>query len=73
MYVNLLQTRAEGQKVIAVIRAEGGGVQIEGDIAPRLREVIEIARGKVKGDEAFLRALEREFSGAYLRAKFIKD
>jgi hypothetical protein len=75
MHVDLWANTKGQTRVMAVIRAAGGQVQVEEKepVPPRIRQDIEKQRQRLPGDEAFLKSLPVEFSGTYYRAQFVKE
>lgn len=74
MYVNLLSYTSGTKKVLAVIRAEGGELQVEGTLAPRIMETLDGEFQNFEGDgDAFLKHLPMVFSGTYTRAELVKE
>ena len=76
MRVDLWAFTGKKNRIMAVIRAEGGQVQIEEKepVPPALRQDIEAQRRRIPGnDEQFLKSLELELSGSYYRAQYFMD
>jgi hypothetical protein len=73
MHVELWANTKGTSRVIAIIRAESGGLQIETKepVPPAILKDIEQQRQRLSGDEEFLKFLPVEFSGTYYRATLI--
>ena len=74
MHVNLHDYKEFGKvKTLAVIRMDGGQLQVDRPLPPFIQQELEDQRDRMvgKGDEAFLRSLPRVFSGSYTRAQFV--
>jgi len=71
MYVKLLDYTKRPPGVLATIRVDHGQLIIEGTVPPAIKSQIEMVKARSSGESLFLRSLLTEFSGSYLRAKFI--
>lgn len=75
MYVELWSASGGKLRLMALIRASGGQMQIEAKepIPPRIQSDLDKQRARIESDEEFLRSLVLEMSGAYMRAKLVKE
>lgn len=69
MYVELIQTGWDKSQVLATISIRNGKVVIDGDLPPRILDLLGGIKEKTPDTAHFLEALPKVFTNAYFRAK----
>ena len=74
MHVNIWDYKSGDKKLAAVVNVVDGAVQIDGDLAPVLQELLRDIWTHEGGDGAerqYLKNLPLTFSSTYVRAQFV--